>query len=215
MTENEEYIFNHFLISIKSGLYSLEDIIADTLETIEDEGWENEISEEWVQENVKREFDKNTLASKSWKQPTDPDLLVKAFDQLNQQKIVALHNAGYTKQDAIYDALDVWKDAEDEGLKPIGYCYYHGQDLDRAIEDDRLFIGFYGATEGNDKEAIIIGRKVVEALKGVGFDVEWNGSTAKRIEIRNFNWQNVFTTEDEVEDKWGYNRVLKIMTEAN
>lgn len=215
MTENEEYIFDHFLISIKSGLYSLEDIITDALEVIEDEGWENEISEEWVRENVKREFDKNTLASVKWKQPTDPDLLIKAFDQLCRQKIVALHNAGYTKQDAVYDAQDIWTDAEDEGLNPIGYCYYHGQDLERAIHDDELSIGFYGATENNDKEAIIIGHKVVAALKEVGFDVEWNGSAAKRIVIKDFHWQNAFTTEDEVEDKWGYDRVLKLMGEEN
>lgn len=213
MTENEEYIFDHFLISIKSGLQSLEDIIADTLEAIEDEGWQNEISEEWVRENVQREYDKNIQASKSWQHPTDPDRLREAFDSLCREKVIALHNAGYETSDAIYDAGDVWKDAEDEGITPIGYCYYHGQDLERVIETDVLVIGFSGARENNDKEAIIIGNKVVAALKNVGFNVEWNGSAKKRIEIHEFKWDNVFTTDEDVEEKWGYDHILQLMAE--
>lgn len=43
MTENVKYIYDHFLISIKSGFESLEDIIDDALEAIEEEGWQREI----------------------------------------------------------------------------------------------------------------------------------------------------------------------------
>ena len=46
MTENEKYLYDHFLISIKSGFESLEDIITEAIEAVEDEGWESEISEE-------------------------------------------------------------------------------------------------------------------------------------------------------------------------
>lgn len=211
MTENEEFIFDRFLISIKSGFESLEDIIAETLETVEDEGWENEIGEEWIQENVTREYEKHSQTSKTWQQPTDPERLRQAFDSLCQQQIIALHNAGYETSDAVYEASDIWKDAEDEGLTPIGYCYYHGQDLERAIEDDLLMIGFYGATENNEKEAIIIGNKVVAALQAVGFEIDWNGSAKKRIAIRNFKWQNVFVSHDDVEERWGYDRILNLM----
>lgn len=211
MTENEEFIFDRFLISIKSGFESLEDIIAETLETVEDEGWENEIGEEWIQENVIREYEKHSQTSKTWQQPTDPERLRQAFDSLCQQQIIALHNAGYETSDAVYEASDIWKDAEDEGLTPIGYCYYHGQDLERAIEDDLLMIGFYGATENNEKEAIIIGNKVVAALQAVGFEIDWNGSAKKRIAIRNFKWQNVFVSHDDVEERWGYDRILNLM----
>lgn len=211
MTENEEFIFDRFLISIKSGFESLEDIIAETLETVEDEGWENEIGEEWIQENVTREYEKHSQTSKTWQQPTDPERLRQAFDSLCQQQIIALHNAGYETSDAVYEASDIWKDAEDEGLTPIGYCYYHGQDLERAIEDDLLMIGFYGATENNEKEAIIIGNKVVGALQTVGFEIDWNGSAKKRIAIRNFKWQNVFVSHDDVEERWGYDRILNLM----
>lgn len=211
MTENEKYLYDHFLISIKSGFESLEDIIADALEAVEDEGWESEISEEWVRETFSRVYAKNEEESKTWQRPTDTEKLHKIFDKLTSEKILALHNAGYTQSDAIYDVQDVWKDLEDEGVKPIGYCYYHGQDLERVISSGTLCIGFYGEKEKNDKEAILIGRKVVEAFEAEGFTVEWNGAASQRIEIPNFNWQNVFTSYDEVDEKWGYDRVFGIM----
>lgn len=211
MTENEKYLYDHFLISIKSGFESLEDIIENALETVEDEGWESEIPEEWVREVLTKEYVKNDTESKNWQHPTDTDKLHAAFDSLCKDGILALHNAGYTQSDAIYDVQDVWKDLEDEGKKPIGYCYYHGQDLERVIRTGILCIGFYGEKANNDKEAISIGHKVVSALKEAGFLVEWNGAASQRIEIQDFNWQNVFTSDEEVEGKWGYDRVFQLM----
>ncbi|WP_029904094.1 hypothetical protein [Prevotella sp. 10(H)] len=213
MTENEKYLYDHFLISIKSGFESLEDIIDSTLESIEDEGWENEVSEEWVREIIKKEYDKNVEASKNWQHPTDTEKLHAVFDKLCEQKILALHNTGYTQSEAIYDIQDMWQDLEDGGIKPTGYCYYHGQDLEGVIKTGTLYIGFYGEKEKNDKEAIIIGNKVVSALKEAGFTVDWNGAASKRIEVRNFKWQNVFTSDDEVDEKWGYDRVFELMTD--
>ena len=213
MTENEKYLFDHFLISIKSGFESLDDIITDALEAVEDEGWESEISEEWIKETLSIQYAKNESESKDWIHPTDTEKLHTVFDNLCKQKIVALHNAGYTQSDAIYDVQDVWQDLEDNGIKPVGYCYYHGQDLERVIETGTLCIGFYGEKEKNDKEAIIIGHKIVSLLKEQGFTIEWDGSASKRIEIHDFNWQNLFTSDEDVEDKWGYDRVLEFMEE--
>lgn len=189
----------------------MEDIIDETLETLEDEGWESEISEDWVQEHIRQAYKAHEEESRTWTHPTDTERLHAAFDSLCKQKILSLHNAGYTQSDAIYDVQDTWKDLEDNDIKPIGYCYYHGQDLERVIETGKLCIGFYGEKEKNDKEAILIGNKVAEALRKEGFTVEWNGSASKRIEIPGFNWQNVFTCEEDVEDKWSYDRVLKLM----
>lgn len=213
MTENEKYLFDHFLISIKSGFESLDDIINGALEAVEDEGWESEISEEWIKETFSHEYAKNEAESKVWQQPTDTEKLHAVFDNLCKEKIVALHNAGYTQSDAIYDARNIWHDLEDNGVKPIGYCYYHGQDLERVIKTGTLCIGFYGEKEKNDKEAIIIGHKIVKLLEEQGFNIEWDGSASKRIEIKNFNWQNAYTSDEDVEEKWGYDRVLSLMEE--
>lgn len=213
MTENEKSVYESFMNSIKSGFSSLEDIIDDTLEIVEDEGWETEITGEWINEHVTREYNKHAEESKTWQKPTDPDRLVAVFNKLRGQKILALHNAGYTQQDALYDVKEVWEDLEDVDVHPVGYCYYHGQDIERAIEDEILCLGFYGKKEKNDKEAIMIGNIVVNALKEAGFEVSWNNTAIKRIEIQNFKWHNAFTSYDEVEEKWGYDQVIGVMSE--
>ncbi len=213
MTENEKYIYDHFITSIKSGLQSLDDVIDETLEIVEDEGWQKEIDEEWVRNGIRNGYAKHIESSKGWQHPTDPEKLRQAFDSLCKEKIVALHNAGYTQSEALEDISDVWQDLEDAYIQPIGYCYYHGQDLDRAINDGGLMIGFYGKKEKNDKEAIIIGHKVVNALKAVGFDVKWNHAASQRIEIPDFKWENVFTSDEDVDSEWGYDRVFKMMEE--
>lgn len=212
MTENERYLYDHFLISIKSGFDSLEDIIDDSIEALEDEGWENEISEEWLRDTITREYEKHLSDSKKWEHPTDTEKLHAVFDNLCKENIIALHNAGYTQSDAIYDANDVWKDIEDEGVKPTGFCYYHGQDLERVIDEGVLLLGFQGAHENNEKESIIVGNRITTALKNAGFEIKWNSTASKRIEILNFNWQNVFSSHDETDEKWGYDRAIKLMT---
>jgi hypothetical protein len=213
MTENEKYVYDGLMNSIKAGFSSLDDIIDETLEIVEDEGWETEISGDWIREHVTREYNKHEEKSKMWQKPTDPDRLVDAFDKLRRQKIVALHNAGYTQEDALYDVKEVWEDLEDIDVHPVGYCYYHGQDIERAIEDNILCIGFYGKKEKNDKEAIMIGNTIVNVLKESGFEVNWNNTASKRIEIQDFEWHNAFTSYDDVEEKWGYDQAIKIISE--
>lgn len=213
MTENEKYIYDHFLISIKSGFESLEDIIDDALEAIEEEGWQREISDEWVEEVLTREYEKNLTESKTWSKETDTEKLRKAFDTLCENKIIAAHSIGYTTSEAIYDIQEIWQDLEDHGVTPIGYCYYHGQDLERVIETGELAIGFSGVKQNNEKESISIGKKVAETLKEVGFEVVWNNSASERIIVSNFNWQNVFTSEKDVETKWSTDRIFDLMKE--
>ena len=76
--------------------------------------------------------------------------------------------------------------------------------MERVIQTGVLSTGFYGEKEKNDKEAILIGNKIVAQLKNQGFTVEWDGSASKRIEVVDFKWQNRFTSDDEVAEKWGY-----------
>lgn len=202
MTENEKYIYDHFLISIKSGFESLEDIIEGALEAVEEEGWQREVSEEWVTETLTREYEKNLSDSKTWSKETDTEKLRLVFDKLRKNKIVTAHSIGYDTSEAIYDIQEIWQELEDHDIHPIGYCYYHGQDLERVIETGDLCIGFSGVKEKNEKEAIGIGNKVVDALKEAGFTVEWNNSASERIIVTNFNWQNVFISEEDVDKKW-------------
>lgn len=212
MTENEKYLYDHFLIDIKSGFQSLEDIIEGAIEAVEEEAWEHEISDQWIRETFTREYEKNLQASKTWGADTDTNKLVEVFNKLcSKDNILALHNIGYTDSEAIYDTQEIWQQLEDEDIHPIGYCYYHGQDLERVITDGELLIGFSGVRENNEKEAIQIGVKVVKALEDAGFEVEWKNSASDKIHVVNFNWQNVFTSHDEVDEKWGPDRVFNLL----
>lgn len=213
MTENEKYIYDHFLISIKSGFESLEDIIDGALEAVAEEGWQREISEEWIRETLTREYQKNLSESRSWTKDTDTSKLRKVFDLLCKQNILAVHSIGYDTSEAIYDIQELWNDLEDDGIHPIGYCYYHGQDLERVIETGELIISFSGIKEKNEKEAIGIGNKVASALQDAGFTIEWNNSASDRIKVVDFKWQNVFISEEDVDDSWGHDRIFQLMKE--
>lgn len=211
MTENEKYIFDHFLISIKAGFESLEDIIADAQDMVEDEGWEHEIKEEWIRDTLTRENNKNQDASKSWDRPNDVDKLHQVFDVLSKHQIIALHNAGLDFEDAMFDIKEVWEDAEDEDLAPIGYCFYSAKDLEQAITEDSLMIYFGGPKENDDKKSIIIGNIISEEFKKKGFNINWNNTASQPIELVGFKWENIFVSDEETDEKWGYDRVLSLM----
>lgn len=208
MTENEKYIFDHFIISIKAGFESLEDIIANAQDMVDDEGWGHEVTEVWIREVLTREYNKNQEASKSWSHPTDLDRLQVVFDTLSSLRIIALHNAGVDASDAMFDVQDIWIDAEDEGLSPVGYCFYSEEDLEQAINEDQLDLHFGGAKENDDKKSILIGNIIREELTKAGFEVSWNNTASQPISIVNFNWQNAFVSDEDADEKWTYDRTL-------
>lgn len=213
MTENEKYLYDHFLINIKSGFESLDDIIDGAIQMVEDEAWQKEIPEEWVKKTLTQAYDKHLAESKSWVANTDVERLIQVFDDLCRNKILAVHNIGYTSSEAIYDIQVLWQELEDQGIQPKGYCYYHGQDLERVITTGELMIGFSGVKEKNEKEAIAVGNKVKDALEKAGFTVKWNHSATGRIQIVDFNWQNLFESEEAIENKWGQDRIFDLMND--
>ena len=99
MTENEAFIYESIFNQVRMGFLSLDEIQENILEEIEDNEFEDEISEEWAFDKIREENQKLLSESKQWKSPTDTERLIKAFDELCDQNIVALHNAGYTTSD--------------------------------------------------------------------------------------------------------------------
>jgi hypothetical protein len=165
--------------------------------------------EKWLKNIIAEKFEQHIEESKSWSKPTDFDRLAKAFDELIQQKIVCLHKAGYTKQDGIDDCGEVTKEIENIGIKPIGFCFYHTQDLERAIDPKvkNILLGF-GCLKQDDKKALLIGHKIANILRQNNFDVKWNETIDQRIEIININWKKL---PDDID--WGLQRNVEIMTQ--
>jgi hypothetical protein len=131
-----------------------------------------------------REAEKST-----WPEVTDCDRLDAVFEALNKQGIVALQNAGYTQSDGYSDCVEEYHErSERESI--IGYCFYQGQDLERAVEGTGLYLAF-GPMNPKEEETKgpEIGRIIVDELKRAGFTVEWDGTFAERIFVPDIEWK--------------------------
>jgi hypothetical protein len=172
---------------------------------------EEDVDEEWLRQVVAQKIGEHKIDSLTWPQPTDFEKLVKAFDALILQKIVCLHKAGNTKQNAISDCEETVEKLSEAGIKATGYCFYHAQDLERAVDPEiqSLFLGFDSVSQ-NDDHTIKVGRTIVQILQESGFEVVWNGTVEKRIEIKNMIWQKLPD-----EQNWGMERVIEILTKPD
>src|SRR5262249_3689865 len=125
----------------------------------------------------------------SWPAVTDCDRLDQAFAALDALGIIALQNAGYT-QSGGYDDVRQHHDEHADRNRVIGYCFYHGQDLERAVHGEGLYLAFGPIDARNEAtEGSRIGALIVEELKRAGFTVQWDGTFGKRIHIRAIDWK--------------------------
>ena len=180
---------------------------AEILQSTWDYGIEDEdqLDERWLRQVIAGYYDRHQEESKNWKRPTDFDRLAKVFDELNSEGIIALHKAGYTKQDGYSDVGEVIQMLSRSSIKPLGYCFYHTQDLERAIDPEiqNLFLAFDDIRQ-DDENALLVGRKIVAKLNENGLKTEWDGTIDQRIEIKNIYWQKVPDGED-----WGMERAVR------
>lgn len=139
-----------------------------------------------IEEHARAEMAKKREAEKAWPPTNDCDRLDAAFRAIEDQRILALHNAGYTRQDAISDAWDIMS-REPEGAW-TGYCYYHGQDVEAAVQAHPLFIGF-DARSDDAQAKRAVGETVAMALRAADFTVEWNNDPETRMSITNIDWK--------------------------
>ena len=185
------------------GFENADDLLESISEMLYDE---DDFDEEWLKQEIDSRLKKYKADSLKWEKPTDFDRLVKAFDELNKNKIVSLHRAGYTKSDGESDCSEIIDELKELGINAKGYCYYHTQDLERAIgEEKMLFIGF-DSYNRNDELAKEVAEKIISVLTDNGFSTKWNGSIDTRIEILNINWKK---TVDNID--YNYGRVFEII----
>lgn len=194
-------------LDIKFGFENKEELFDSIREMFYDE---DDFDEEWLRQTISEKYEQHQKDSLTWTKPTDFDKLAKAFDELIEEKIVCLHKAGYTKQDGEGDCMEIIEKLKKLKVKAIGYCYYHSQDLARAVDPDirNLYLGFDSPTQ-DDNEALEVANKIVSSLKKYGFDVDWTGTVDQRIEIKNITWRKAPDSEE-----WGSDRVISILTET-
>lgn len=113
-----------------------------------------------------------------------------AFAALDRERqLVALQNAGYTQSDAWSDVNAVAARRRRLGQRVVGGCFYHFQDLERAVRGHGLMIGFGAyADAARDDASHAIGTTIVEVLRGHGVPTTWDGRIEQRIQIDPFEW---------------------------
>ncbi|MEL5957975.1 ankyrin repeat domain-containing protein [Streptomyces sp. CLV115] len=107
----------------------------------------------------------------------------KVLDGLDAAGFVALAGAGTTQSDGFDDCSEAaeGRDSGPDGL--VGFCYYTGQDAERARATGRLFLAFWGAPDGSARRTEQAGELVVRAFREAGFRVDWNGAGDSRPSV--------------------------------
>ncbi len=202
---NKEYkkeVLKQVEKDIKIGFETEEELFESISEMFSDD-----FNEKWLEKTINSRFKKYRNESLNWSRPTDFDRLRNAFKDLILQKIVCLDNAGYTKHDSIAECEEAIKELDKIGVQAIGYCYYHTQNIESAInpQEESLFLGFGSAT-ADEKETTLIGNKIIEMLHKNNLKTEWGGSGEEKIKIVEIVWQRL-----PEEDYFGINEMLKMM----
>lgn len=178
------------LSEIKSHVYAgfepREQIIEIFCEELYEPG---ELDEAEVEAAVNAAFAARDTEKLGWPQITDCDKLDRAFEAFNARGIIALQNAGYTQSDGYSDIGEAYQDSPARD-RIMGYCFYHGQDLERAVNGDGLYLSF-GPVDAKKEaeEGPRIGAMIVEELAKVGLSTQWNGTFSQRILVPNIDWK--------------------------
>lgn len=171
---------------VRSGFEDRDRVISIFCEEIYAPG---DLDPEEVESATDEAFKKLQKEKRSWPTVTDCDKLNRIFEALNKQGIIALQNAGNTQSDGYDDVIEAHKKSK----KPKdnrGYCFYHWQDVERAVAGAGLYLAFGPIDpQKEETEGPKIGQAIVSLLHEAGFRVEWSGSFDQRIFIPQVDWK--------------------------
>jgi len=178
---DDDYARHAIRAWIRSGFYTIEEVgemLEDILEESDDEAE--------LQSYIVEEFTTRNSEMVAWPTRTDCDRLDDSFASLRAKGIVALQNAGYTMSDGHSDVGEILAKHPTGTFK--GYCFYHGQDVERVVDRHPLLIAF-GDLQDTSEGKLAVGRRVCEALVASGLRCEWDETPEKRIEVHDIEWK--------------------------
>lgn len=144
---------------------------------------------EWIKAFAAEALAEKRAAEAGWPEETDNDRLDRAFAQLDAQGICALQWAGDTMSDGIEAVSERLNSDEVPPGRYQGFCFFHSQDMDRALDGEGLLLAFGPTDSETDAGAARIGRLVCAALQQHGLKTQWDGTANRRIELPGLRWQ--------------------------
>ena len=183
MNETEKYIAEQIKTGVWGGFESKEDVLQMIEDLIRDEG---EADGNMLQKVAASEFQKKLAAERTWPVSTDCDRLDDAFVDLNGHGIIALHKTGMTMSDGHEDVSAALHERGRAGV--MGYCFYHGQDLERAVQGMGLYLAF-GDLKDTDEGKVRVGELIKSTMERHGLGVSWNGEPDTRLHVEKMDWK--------------------------
>jgi hypothetical protein len=174
---------------VRCFVWSGENDPEEVPELIEDQlGEGDEVDEDWLDKQIRREFAAKRKEEKTWPKVTDCDHLDRAFEALERQGLIALHMAGNTQSDGLEEVEDAYGEAGGKKSNYAGHCFYTTQDQESALDGNGLYIGF-GHLSGDNVKGVEVGQMVRAALEREALTVDWDGTIGNRLLIKAFRWQ--------------------------
>jgi hypothetical protein len=178
--ETEDYIRNAIRLWVWSGYYD-----ADLCNEMLDDIMEDNVDEGAMRAAISAEFTKKAAAERSWPKETDCDRLDRAFERLDATGICAIQNAGYTMSEGYAEVAEA---IASRGRTYTGYVFFHGQDVERAVDGHGLTLAF-GDVSDDTSKTVAVGKRVAAALAEAGFKTDWDGTADTRINIDHIDWK--------------------------
>lgn len=142
----------------------------------------------WITTEIQRRLADKRIHQQHWPRTTDWDRLDCAFHDLESDGIIALHSAGTTQSDGLSDTMEVFDARQQRGEVARGYVFYHGQDINTALESGRIHLAF-GAFDNSEETAADVARQIVSTINRQGLHVSWEDSLDQRILIQPIEWR--------------------------
>lgn len=169
----------------KCGFYDKDEI----LETIEDEFIDFDFDLNLISDYLDTIFNKHQQYTNS----DDFNNLKLAFDDLNKNAIISIHNNAYDIQEGVNDAFEVYTHLLNNKYSPIGFCFYTLSDLEELFENKNLTLS-YGSFDLEDElKQSQIEDLIENTFKKYGFDIE---KSDEQFIIYNFNWIKIYDNKE-------------------
>ncbi len=169
----------------KCGFYDKDEI----LETIEDEFIDFDLNLDLISDYLDTTFNKHQQYTNS----EDFNNLKLAFDDLNKNAIISIHNNAYDIQEGVNDAFEVYTHLLNNKYSPIGFCFYTLSDLEELFENKKLSLSYGSFDFEDDIKQSQIEDLIENTFKKYEFDIE---KLDEQFIIYNFNWIKIYDNKE-------------------